>query len=161
MRHLGQQRSERQDQADLAGSGQLQNQVAVGLPAQVGLDGHPDDHVPGKLRGLGDGEFGGRPGDLALRLRARLEAHVWPGQAEVVELLGVDLGEFLGVKGRTQVPDRRGRRLGGVVPAPKRHDQDRPAKPGRAGVYFQGIHRVAIGPLLFDVVMGSLARTAD
>ena len=140
MRHLGQQRPERQDQSDLTAPGEIEHQIAVGLPAQMRLDGDPHDDVARQIRSLGDREFGGRPGDLTLRVGARLEADIGPGEAEVIELLGVDLGELLGVKRGAQIPHRGRRRLGCVVPAAERHDQDRPTQTLRPGVDFQGVH---------------------
>jgi hypothetical protein len=92
------------------------------------LDGHAHDDVPRQGRCLADREVGRRPGDLTIGLRAGLEADVRPGEAEVVELLGIDLGEFLGPEGRTQVAHGGRRRFRGVVPAAKRHDQDGPAE---------------------------------
>jgi hypothetical protein len=62
------------------------------------LDRDPDDDVAGEIGPLGDRELGGRPGDLPLGLGAWFEADIRPGQAEVVELLGVDLSELVGVE---------------------------------------------------------------
>jgi len=128
VRHLGQQRPERQDERHLAPARELENRAAVGLPAQVWLDGHAQDDVARQRRSLADRELRGRPRDLTLGLRAGLEANVRSGEAEVVELLGIDLGELLGPEGRAQVAHGGCRRFGGVVPAAKRHDQDGPAE---------------------------------
>jgi hypothetical protein len=106
----------------------------------MGLDRHAHDDVASERRRLGDRELGRRPRDLALRVRARLEADVGPGKAEVVELLGVDLGELLGPERRAKVAHRGRRRLGRIVPAAERHDQDRPAEALRTRVDRQGVH---------------------
>src|SRR5262249_25012906 len=140
---------------------EVQDLAAVGLPSQVRLDGDPHDDVPVQIRSSGQGELGSRPRDLAFGLGAWLEADLRPGEAEVIELLGIDFGELLGSQGRSKVPHGRRRRLGGVVPAGKGHYQYRPPQALRTGVDFQRIHRLSITSPLLDVVRGSLARTAN
>src|SRR6266849_4880160 len=109
------------------------------------LDGDANDDVARQLGHLGDREFGGRPGNLAFRVGTWLEANVRPRETEVIELLGIDLGELFGVERRAQVANRRRRRFRRVVPAAERHDQDRPAKTFCTGVDLQRVHAVSIG----------------
>ena len=138
---LGQERPQREHDGGLAASRQGEHGRAVGLPAQVRLRGHPDDDVTRELGGLRDGEFGGRPDDFALALRSFLEAHLGPREPEMVELLGIDLGELLGVEAGAQIARGRGGSLGRIVPAAEGHDEHRPSQPRGHGVNGQGISR--------------------
>jgi len=84
----------------------------------------------------------GRSGDCAMEnsVRAGLEAHVGTGEAEVIELLGVDLGELLGVDGRGEIACGRGGGFGRVVPAREGHDQNRSPEALRHRVNLQRVH---------------------
>ena len=67
-----------------------------------------------------------------------------PGRLEVEELLGVDLGDQLGVE---RVGDRAQRRRGGrggVVPAAKRADEDRRAKLRQVAFPGERIHVLSV-----------------
>ena len=147
-----QEGAEGQHQAHLAATGELEHGPAVRLPAQVRLGRDPDDQVAVEVARAGDGELHGRPHDLALGLRAGPEPDVGTGLAEVVEGLGVDLGELLGAEGRRQVAGRRRRRLGGVVPAAERGDEDRPTQARGQRVDGERVHR------LLGVFLASLTR---
>src|SRR5713101_7246520 len=92
------------------------------------LDGDAHHDVPLQLRGLGEGELGGRPDDLALGPGAGLEAYVGPGEAEVVKIFRVDAGERPRRPDLAQVAGGGGGGLGRVVPARERHDDDGPAQ---------------------------------
>src|SRR5207237_5477088 len=102
-RDLGQEGAEHDHERDLAALRELEDGRAVAAPLEVRLAGYGDDEVarePGRAR---DREVGRGPHDLALRLRARLVAHVRAREAEVVELFGIDLGELFGAAGRAQL----------------------------------------------------------
>ena len=58
----------------------------------------------------------------------------------MIEVLGIDLRELLGLEARGDVAGRRRRRLGGVVPARERHDQDRAAEISRKLLDLQMVH---------------------
>src|SRR5258705_6621104 len=105
------------------------------------LRGHPHDEVALEGGVPREGKIGRRPDDLPLASRTRLEAHVRPGQTEVVKLLGVDGGEGLRRPDLTQVTGSRGGGLRRVVPARKRKDQNGLAKPARLLENGQGVIR--------------------
>ena len=126
--HLGEQRAQGEDQRGPGAPGQLEHRRAVGAPLEMRLDGDPDDDVALELGGLGEGELGGRPDDLALGPGAGLEAHVGAGEAEVVKLFRVDAGERPRRPELAQVAGGGGGGLGRVVPARERHDDDGPAQ---------------------------------
>src|SRR5439155_6596963 len=139
VRDFGEECTERQHHRRLAPARELEDGTAIGLPPEVRLGRDADDEVARELGPLGDGELGRGPDDLTFRLGPRLEADVRPREAEMVELLGIDLGELLGVEGGGEVA-RGGRRgLGRVVPAAERHDEHGPSP--AVGQRVDGEHR--------------------
>ena len=106
------------------------------------IDGSaPDEHeVARRARHARGEDLDLRPGDLALA--AVGEADLRAGGLEVVEVLGVDPREALGVE---RLPDegQRGRRgVAGVVPAAERADDRRGAKPVGTALPDQGLHPI-------------------
>ena len=80
-----------------------------------------DQHQVPAAGQLGQLELGGRPGDLALVVGVQLDLR--PVDLEVVEVVGVEGEDQLGLVRLGEVLDRAGRRVAGVVPAAEgRHD---------------------------------------
>src|SRR5262249_9226436 len=114
---------------------------AVRLPLQVWLGGYADDQIALERSRLRNRELGGRPDDFALRLPSGLEAHGGPRQPGMVEVLRIDFGKLPRVERGGQVPGRRRRRLGRVVPAAEGRDENGPTQSGRLRVNREGTHR--------------------
>src|SRR5262249_7273022 len=109
---------------------------------------------------LGDRKLCRRPHDLTLRLRANLETDVGAGEAEVIELLGIDLGELFRVDGSGQVAGGRGRGLSRVVPACESHDPDKSPEVLRHRVNLQRVHSWT-PPISFEFITCRCRLTAS
>ncbi len=123
MRRVGEQRADRHDQLSaelVAGSEHLGGELP---PAHVGLDPADQDQVAVEVRRRGHRDPGARPGQPPVPVVVGPDDR--PVDLEVVEVLGVDRADHAGVPHPHQVIDRRGRRLGRVVPALERRDDDR------------------------------------
>ena len=123
VRDVGEQRAERDDQLDAELAREVDDQAAERAPAQVRLDAEEQDGVavhPVWARVVEDRL---RPVDPARE--PLLELHVRARRLEVVEALGVDLGEPPRVPALGEVAGCERGALAAVVPAPERSDQDR------------------------------------
>ena len=141
MRHLGEERPQREHERRAHPSREIEHGAAVRPPLEMRLDGDTDDDVPVERRWRGQGEVGRRPDDLALVRGVGLEACIGPGEAEVVELFRIYARERPGRPELTEVSSGRGRRFCRVVPAGERHDQDGLAEPVRLFEKHQGVGR--------------------
>ena len=128
VRGLGQQRAERDHQLDPEVVGAGQQLGAELAPPHVGLDAAQQDDVAVRAR---------RPGDVHLRRGPGDPPHAVLGGAhhravdlEVVEFLGIDDRDDLGVPHLDQVVHHPRRRSGGVVPALEGSDQHRVVERG-------------------------------
>jgi hypothetical protein len=126
VRHVREQRAERDHHLDAELARQVDDQRREGAPAQVGLDPEQQDGIalePGDRRVV-EGVL--RPVDPA---RAAVdEGDVRPGRLEVEEALRLDLGEALGLPCLGEVTAGERRALAAVVPAAEGGDQERRAK---------------------------------
>ena len=126
MRHLGEQRAERDDESHVVLAGDGHDLLAERAPPQLRLGADQEDDVA-FAAGHGRGRHRRRrPHDLALH--AFVETHLRTGRREVEEVLGIELGEDLGVPPLGQEPGRERRGLAGVVPSFEAGDQHRMAQ---------------------------------
>jgi hypothetical protein len=129
---LGDERAQRDHHLDPERIGGGGDRLREGAPAQVGLGAVEEDEVA-----VGAGDADGdevvlRPLDLAGLAFAEDDGR--PRRLEVEVLLGVDLGDLLGVEAVDDRRQRGGGRRGGVVPAAEGADQDRRAELRRLGM---------------------------
>ena len=122
MRDVGQQRAERHQRGDLELGGQAEDLAHELLPLHVRLDALHEDDVAREQRHPGDVDPGRGPRQAP---HARLvDDDVRPVHLVVVVLLGVEVGQRLGVPDLAQVGDRAGGGVAGVVPALEGGDHD-------------------------------------
>ena len=123
MRDVGEERTEREEELDPELLADVDDLGAERAPLQARLDTEEHDHVALAARDRRRVQLVGGPDDLARQ--AVGEAHLRTRGREVVELLGVDLGELAGRPVVAQKARRRGRGVGGVVPTLERGHQNR------------------------------------
>jgi len=123
VRRVSKKCAEGDDHLDLQHRREVEDLLAERAPAHARLDAAHEDDVPGLVRDPGEQEPGGRPVDGADAVAVDLD--VRPVDLEVVVVLGVEAGQELGAPLRLEVLDRRGGRVGGVVPARERGDDHR------------------------------------
>ncbi len=122
VRHVREQRAERDDGRDVQALGDVQQLAAVPAPAHRRLDAVHEDDLAAGPRGGGDRDRGGRPGDLAAAVRP--DADHRAVHLEVVVLLRVELVDLLRAPRLVQVLERLARGGPGVVPALEGGEQD-------------------------------------
>ena len=123
MRNVGEQRAERDDQLDTELAREVDDQAAERAPAQVRFHAEEQHGVAVHSVWARMVEDRLRPVDPARE--PLLQLHVRARRLEVVEALGVDLGEAPRVPALGQVSGCERGALAAVVPAPERSDQDR------------------------------------
>jgi hypothetical protein len=121
VRHVGQQRAERDDELDAELLRQLDDQLREGAPAEVRLDAEQQHRVSREARRRGVVEGVLRPFDPTRQ--PLVERDVRSGRLEVDEALRVDVPEPLGVPDAPEVAAGERRALTAVVPAAEgRHE---------------------------------------
>jgi hypothetical protein len=120
---VGEQRAERHHQLGAEHLGELDHELAERPPPKRRLRARHQDQVAGSARDADLEQLDGRPHDLARLAVDELDPR--PGRLEVVELLGVDRGESLGVQRRADELDRAGGGVSRIVPALEPADQCR------------------------------------
>jgi hypothetical protein len=128
VRHVGEQRSERDHHLDPELAGKVDDHAGEGLPAEVRLDPEQDDRIaidPGNGRVV-EGVL--RPFDVP-RLTVD-QRDVRTGGLEVEEVLRFDVGEAIRFPDLGEVATGEGGALAAVVPAAKCCDQNRLAQAG-------------------------------
>jgi hypothetical protein len=113
VRHVGQQRAEREDQRRVEPLGDADHLLGEQAPAQGGLRAEQEDDVAAGGAGAPRADGGPHDGATLIGGEADVRAH----GGEVGELLRVDLGERLGLPGLDQVAHAVAGGVGGVVPA--------------------------------------------
>ena len=124
MRHVREQRAERDRELDAEIGREVGDELGERPPAVVRLDSDEEHRVAVRARDPRAEERVLRPLDLP-RVPF-VERDERPRRLEVDEELGVDLRELLGFPGPGEVAGGERRGLPAVVPAPKRGDQNRP-----------------------------------
>ena len=119
---VGEERAERDDQAGVHSSGDVEDLLAERPPAKLRLDPpqHDDRRRP---RRLGEEELVLGPQDATGPVV--VELHHRPHRSEVVELLGVDVDECDGPPRLAEATHRLRGGLAGIVPPLERGDDDR------------------------------------
>jgi hypothetical protein len=123
VRDVGDQGAQGHDHLDPESLGGLGDALREGAPAEIRLRPREEDEVALRpRRGSGEQDVA-RPFDLPGL--ALVEADRRPIRLKVEELLGVDLGDDLGLERVCCGGERGCRRAGGVVPAGERTNEDR------------------------------------
>ncbi len=123
MRHIREQRAERDHQLDAEIAREIDDHGREGLPAQVGLDPEQQDRVAIEIRDRRVVEGVLRPVDVP-RLTVD-ERDVRAGRLEVEEVLRLDVGEPVSLPDLGEVTACERGALATVVPAAKCCDQNR------------------------------------
>jgi hypothetical protein len=126
VRHVGEQRSERDHHLDTELACKLGNHVGEGLPAQIRLDPEQQDRVAIDTRNRRVVEGVLRPFDVP-RLTVD-QRDVRTGRLEVEEVLRLDVGESVRLPDLGEVSARERGTLPAVVPASNCRDQNRLAQ---------------------------------
>ena len=122
MRHVGEQRPERDDELDAEIVREVGDEVGERPPAIVRLDAHEHDRIAVRPGNAGSEERVLRPFDppgLSL-----VERHMRASRLEVDEELGIDVRELLRLPQACEVARRERGRLPAVVPPAEGADQD-------------------------------------
>ena len=127
VRHLGKECPERDHHGGVVGLCDLDDEVAERPPLELGLDALQEDHVAAAVREAAGGELVERPVDHPDTVFA---TDLWTGRREVEELLGIDVGERVGVPSIAEPPDGRRRGVACVVPPLECSDDDWPIERG-------------------------------
>ena len=114
-----------------SGAATPQHVVAEGAPLQLRLDARAAVTTPRPLAVVA--ARNSLAGQSMPAAAVVVDADLGPGGGEVVEDLGVDVGEGLGAPLLGQVVDGGGGGVAGVVPALERGEQDAARRAGRAG----------------------------
>ena len=122
VRHVGEQRAERDDELDVEIAREVEHELREGLPAQARLDAEQQHDVAVGARDPSVVEGVLRPLDLPRH--PLVERDVRPVRLEVDEALRIDVREPLGVPDAREVARGERRTLAAVVPAPEGCDQD-------------------------------------
>ena len=144
VRHVGQQRAQREDELHAERLRQIGDDRGEGAPAHRGLRAAEEHQIAGRARNPRDEDLDRGPDDLA-GLPGD-EPHLGTHALEVVELLGIDLGEARRPERAAQEGQRRGGGVARVVPAGESADQGRGSQP--------------VGPVLPNQWLHPLHRTS-
>ena len=126
MRDIREQRPERDHHLDTELPSKIDDHAGEGLPAEVRLDSEQENGVAIEIRNRGVVEGILRPVDVS-RLAVD-EGDVRAGRLEVVEILGLDLGEAIRLPDLGEIAACKRRALTSVVPAAECGDQNRLAQ---------------------------------
>jgi hypothetical protein len=138
VRDVRDQRSQRDHHLDAQHLGRVSDAVREGSPAEIGLRAGEQHKVALGARRSRREQDVARPLDLAGLALGQRDRR--PVRLKVEELLGVDLGDHLGIErlGRRCQCGRR--RAGCVIPAREGANQDRGSKARRLGLPGERVH---------------------